>query len=144
MPAPAGCPVDHAYSTFSTAYQADPYKELEKRRNNSQVFYAEDLGCLVLTRIEDVAEDFDPIPVMSHCQRPDHTRIRKHTQAGFLGRRMPILEPYIRRRCETLVSAMLETGAPAEFVSHVGYPMPGETIFRLIGFPERDNRKIKD
>ena len=138
VPAPAGCPVDHAFSPFSKAYQADPYEELEKRRNNSPVFYAEDLGCLVLTRMEDVAEvfknptlfssenvqdpvfqicdaafkileaeDFDPVPVMSNCQRPDHTRIHKHTLAGFSGRRMRVLEPYIRQRCETLVGAML-------------------------------------
>jgi len=175
LPAPSGCPVDHAFSPFSDDYQADPYAELEKRRNNSPIFYAEDLGCLVLTRMEDVeevfkdptifssenvqdpviqicdaafkvleAEDFNPIPVMSNCQRPDHTRIRKHTQAGFSGRRMRVLEPYIRQRCETLVSAMLEGDAPAEFVSHVGYPLPGDTIFRLIGFPESDDRMLKE
>lgn len=175
VPAPTGCPIDHAFSPFSEEYQADPYAELEKRRNGSPVFYAEDLGCLVLTRMEDVAEvfknpklfssenvqdpviqicdaafavlgaeDFDPVPVMSNCQRPDHTRIRKHTYAGFSGRRMDVLEPYIRQRCETLVDAMLESGSPAEFVSHVGYPLPGETIFRLIGFPESDDGKLKD
>lgn len=171
---PAGCPVDHSFSTFSEPYQADPYAELEKRRKDSPVFYAEDLGCLVLTRMEDVAEvfkdptlfssanvqdpvvqicdaafgvlgaeDFDPIPVMSNCQRPDHTRIRKHTQAGFSGRRMNVLEPYVRQRCETLVDTMLAAGSPAEFISHVGYPLPGETIFRLIGFPDSDDTKLK-
>lgn len=172
---PTGCPIDHSFSPFNDDYQADPYAELEKRRKNAPVFYAEDLACLVLTRMEDVAEvfknptlfssenvqdpviricdaasdvlkaeDFDPIPVMSNCQRPDHTRIRKHTQAGFSGRRMQVLEPYIRQRCEALVDGMLASGSPAEFVSHVGYPLPGETIFRLIGFPDSDDQKLKD
>ena len=86
---------------------------------------------------------FDQIPVMSNSQRPDHTRVRKYTQAGFSGRRMRILEPYIRERCETLVDAMLATGSPAEFVSNVAYPLPGETIFRLIGFPESNDQKVK-
>jgi cytochrome P450 len=174
VPAPSGCPVDHSFSPFSQIYLADPYAELEKRRKGQPVFYAEDLGCLALTRMEDVSEvfknptlfssenvqdpispvcdeaiqvlsteGFDPIPVMSNSQRPDHTRVRKYTQAGFSGRRMRILEPYIRERCETLVDAMLATGSPAEFVSNVGYPLPGETIFRLIGFPESDDQKIK-
>jgi len=39
---------------------------------------------------------------------------------------------------------MLEGDAPAEFVSHVGYPLPGDTIFRLIGFPESDDRMLKE
>ncbi len=172
--APSGCPVDHSFSPFTPSYLADPYAELEKRRKNEPVFYAEDLGCLALTRMEDVAEvfknptlfssenvqdpiapickeateiltsgGFDPVPVMSNCQRPDHTRIRNHTQAGFSGRRMRVLEPYIRQRCETLIDAMLEAGSPAEFVKNVGFPLPGETIFRLIGFPESDDKKVK-
>lgn len=33
-------------------------------------------------------EDFNPVAVMSNRQQPDHTRIRKHTQDGFSGRRI--------------------------------------------------------
>ena len=174
LPAPSGCPIDHDFSPFAPDYLADPYVELEKRRNNEPIFYAEDLGLLALTRMEDVSEvfknptlfssenvqdpivpicdealevlateGFDPIKVMSNCQRPDHTRIRKYTQAGFSGRRIRTLEPYIKQRVEMLIDAMVEKGSPAEFVSNVGYPLPGETIFRLIGFPESDDQKIK-
>ena len=172
--APAGCPVDHVFSPFTDSYVVDPYAELEKRRNGDAVFYAEDLGCVAVTKMEDVAHvfknhhiftsenvqdpihpvcagaseilgggDFNPIPVMSNCQEPDHKRIRKYTQAGFSGRRIKVLEPYIRERCETLVTAMIEKGSPAELVRNVGYPLPGETIFRLIGFPESDDDKVK-
>ena len=49
----------------------------------------------------------------------------------------------MRRRCETLVQAMLQAGPPAEFVGALAHPLPGETIFRLIGFPEQDDEQLK-
>ncbi|MEE8165604.1 MAG: cytochrome P450, partial [Myxococcota bacterium] len=71
------------------------------------------------------------------------TRIRKHAQAGFSSRRMSLLEPFIRRRCEALVEAMVARGAPAEFLGCIGFPLPGETIFRLLGFPPADDAQLK-
>ncbi|MBT6428206.1 MAG: cytochrome P450, partial [Rhodospirillaceae bacterium] len=175
VPAPKGCPVDHDFSPFSETYVKNPYVVLERLRDQSAVFYAEKLGYLVLTRMEDVAEvfrkpdifaaanvqdpvlpicdaaaeilsvaDYDPIAVLSNRARPDHTRIRKHAQAGFSSRRMKILEPFIRRRCETLVEGMLMSGDRAEFVAALAHPLPGETIFRFIGFPEADDQQLKD
>ena len=88
--------------------------------------------------------DYDPIAVLSNRALPDHTRIRKHTQASFSSRRMKILEPFIRRRCEALVDGMRVRGAPAEFVGAIAHPLPGETIFRFIGFPEADDKDPKD
>jgi len=174
-PAPSGCPVDHDFSPFAESYLKNPYAELEKRRASAPVFYAEELGYLVLTRMEDVSEvfrnpdvyssenvqdpvrpicaaaaavlsvaDYNPIAVMSNRARPDHTRIRKYTMAGFSSRRMRILEPFIRRRCEALVDAMLAQPRPADFVKAVAHPLPGETIFRFIGFPDADDAMLKD
>ena len=105
-----GCPVDHDFSPFTDSYVANPCTELEKRRDNDAVFFAEDLGCVVVTKMEDVAEvfknyhiftsenvqdpiqpltaeameilstdEFNPIPVRSNCQEPNHKRIRKYT-----------------------------------------------------------------
>ena len=88
------------------------------------------------------AEDFNPVAVMSNRQQPDHTRIRKYTQDGFSGRRMKILEPYIRRRSNELIDAMVASGGPVDFVSAFGHPLPGQTIFRLIGFEESDDEQI--
>ncbi len=174
VPAPAGCPVDHAFSPFSKSYLKNPYAVLEELRGTSPVFYSAELGYLVLTRMEDVAEvfrnpelyasenvqdpvlplceaaarilaapDYNPIAVLSNRPRPDHTRIRKHAQAGFSSRRMGLLEPYIRRRCEALVDAMVARGPPAEFLGALGFPLPGETIFRLLGFPPADDAQLK-
>lgn len=87
-------------------------------------------------------EDFNPVAVMSNRQQPDHTRIRKHTKEGFSGRRMKILEPYIRRRSQELIDAMIEKGGPVDFVSAFGHPLPGQIIFRFIGFDEADDEQL--
>lgn len=88
------------------------------------------------------AEDFNPVAVMSNKQQPDHTRIKKYTRQGFSGRRMTVLEPYIKRRSHELVDAMITNGSRAEFVSSFGHPLPGQTIFRFIGFDEADDEKL--
>ncbi len=174
-PAPSGCPVDHEFSPYTAKYVANPYAWLGRKRENQPVFYSEELGYVVVTRMEDVqeifmnpkvfssenvqdpvfpickeaadiltAEDYDPVAVMSNRQQPDHTRIRKYTQAGFSGRRMRVLEPIIARRAVELIDAMLSEGPPAEWISAVGNPLPGEVIFRLLGFPESDDEQLKE
>lgn len=170
---PPGCPVDADFSPFTAAYLRDPYPDLARVQARDRVFYASELGYVVVTRMEDIlevfkkpdiyssanvqdpvfpvcpaaaailgAEDFNPVAVMSNRQQPDHTRIRKYTQAGFNNRRMKLLEPYIERRCEELADAMIEAGPPAEFVSSFGHALPGQTIFRFIGFPESDDDQL--
>jgi cytochrome P450 len=88
------------------------------------------------------AEDFNPVAVMSNRQQPDHTRIRKYTRDGFSARRMKLLEPYIRSRSHELIDQMLERGGPAEFVTSLAHPLPGQIIFRFIGFPEADDEQL--
>jgi len=87
-------------------------------------------------------EDFNPVAVMSNRQQPDHTRIRKHTREGFSSRRMKQLEPYIRRRSHELIDAMIDKGGPIDFVSAFGHPLPGQIIFRFIGFDETDDDQL--
>ena len=116
---------------------------------NADVFSSENVQDPVLPICEAAAKvlyarDYNPIKVMSNRARPDHTRIRKHTMAGFSSRRMRVMEPFIRRRCETMVDEMRAAGSPAEFVKLIGHPLPGETIFRFIGFPEEDDRRLKE
>jgi cytochrome P450 len=90
------------------------------------------------------APDFDPVAVMSNRQEPDHGRIRNYTKLLFSNRRIQTLEPYIRRRANELVDDMLAAGPPADFVSSLAYPLPGEVVFRFIGLPEDDDQQLKD
>jgi len=90
------------------------------------------------------ADDFDPVAVMSNRPEPDHGTIRVHTRQGFSNRRIKTLEPYMRRRGGELIDAMLAGPNPTEFVDALAFPLPGETVFRFIGFPESDDEMLKD
>jgi hypothetical protein len=89
------------------------------------------------------APDFDPVAVMSNRQEPDHGRIRNYTKRVFSSARLKSLEPYVRRRSHELIDDMLAAGSPADFVASLAYPLPGEVIFRFLGFPESDDRQLK-
>lgn len=89
------------------------------------------------------ADDFNPVAVMSNRPEPDHGRIRKYTRQGFSNKRIKTLEPFMRRRGGALLDAMIEGGSPAEFVDAFAFPLPGETVFRFIGFPEGDDEMLK-
>ena len=90
------------------------------------------------------AEDFDPVAVMSNRPEPEHGKIRVHTRQGFSNRRIKTLEPYIRRRSHELIDAMLAGPSPTEFIEAFAFPLPGETVFRFIGFPEADDELLKN
>jgi cytochrome P450 len=173
-PPPTGCPVNHHWSPLDVDYLRDPYTIAARLRDETPVFYAQELGYLVITRMADIdavfrnpdvfasanvqdpvfplspgatsvlaAPDFDPIAVMSNRAEPDHGRIRVHTRQGFSRRRLTALEPYVRRRSHELVDAMLATAPPVEFIDAFAFPLPGETVFRFIGFPEADDERLK-
>lgn len=89
------------------------------------------------------AEDFDPVAVMSNRPEPEHGRIRQYTRQGFSNRRLKTLEPYIRRRTNELIDDMERSGSPTELIDALAFPMPGETVFRFIGFPEADDELLK-
>jgi len=80
---------------------------------------------------------------MSNRPEPDHGRIRVHTRQGFSNSRLKTLEPFIRRRAHQLIDNMLADGSSAEFVGALAFPLPGETVFRLIGFPAADDELLK-
>ncbi|MFT7598122.1 MAG: cytochrome P450 [Acidimicrobiales bacterium] len=178
-PAPAGCPVHQTWSPLNDDYLADPYPIATKLREDSPIFYAQELGYVVITEMDDILEvfndsdtyssenvqdpvfpvapeaqavigvpDFDPQKVMSNRQAPDHGRIRKHTRLGFSRRRLKTLEPYVRRRSHELIDDMFlaggESGGPLEFIEAFAFPLPGETVFRFIGFPEADDEDLKN
>ena len=170
---PTGCPFNEEFTPFDADYLHNPYKQLDQLSSQTPIFYARQLGYLVVTGMENVieilkhpetfssgnvqdpvfpvceaaqavlaADDYNPQAVMSNCQQPDHTRIRKFTMEGFNSRRMKILEPNIKTTTERLIDQMLEAGQPAEFVSSLAHPMPGQVIFRFIGFPEEDDDQL--
>jgi cytochrome P450 len=172
---PVGCPVHPTWSPLDPDYLDEPYAIAAALRDAHPVFYAETLGYLVVTEMDDLeaiftdhetfasvnvqdpvfplapeahavlaADDFDPVAVMSNRPEPDHGRIRVHTRQGFSNRRLKTLEPFIRRRSHELIDRMLAGPSPTEFVEALAFPLPGETVFRFIGFPESDDELLKN
>jgi len=90
------------------------------------------------------AKDFNPVAVMSNRPEPDHGRIRVYTRAGFSRRRLRTLEPYVIKRSHELIDQMLAGPNPTEFIDAFAFPLPGETVFRFIGFPEADDELLKN
>jgi len=173
-PPPAGCPMHTTWSPLNDDYLAEPYAIAAQLRDEHAVFYAEELGYLVVTEMDEIeriftdhetfasvnvqdpvfplapeaqqvlgAEDFNPVAVMSNRPEPDHGRIRKYTRQGFSNKRIKTLEPFMRRRGNQLIDTMLAAGSSAEFVDAFAFPLPGETVFRFIGFPEADDELLK-
>ncbi|MEO1065510.1 MAG: cytochrome P450 [Actinomycetota bacterium] len=173
-PPPSGCPMHGSWSPLDDDYLEDPYPIAAELRDRHGVFYAESLGYLVVTEMEEIdriftdhetfassnvqdpvfplapeaaavltADDYDPVAVMSNRAEPDHRRIRVYTRRGFSNKRIKTLEPYIRRRSHELIDDMLAAGSPIEFVDAFAFPLPGETVFRFIGFPESDDELLK-
>ena len=100
---------------------------------NPDTFSAENIKDPVLPICDAAAKilsagDYNPVAVMSNRARPDHTRVRKYTLAGFSRRRMRLLEPFIRERCNTMVDAMLATGRPAKCVASLGHLLPTRSL----------------
>lgn len=89
------------------------------------------------------APDFNPEAVMSNRAEPEHGRIRAYTRQGFSNSRLKTLEPFIRQRTHELIDTMIADGSPAEFVHALAFPLPGETVFRFIGFPAADDERLK-
>lgn len=174
-PPPVGCPMHQTWSPLNEDYLAEPYQIAADLRDEHPVFYAEELGYLVVTKMDDIqrvftdhetfasvnvqdpvfplteatkqvlsADDYNPVAVMSNRPEPDHGRIRKYTRQGFSNRRIKTLEPFIRRRGHQLIDDILAGDSPAEFVEALAFPLPGETVFRFIGFPEADDDMLKD
>ena len=163
------------WSPLDDDYLADPYVIASGLRAEHPIFYAEKLGYLVVTEMDDIerifadhetfassnvqdpvfplapeaqeilaAPDFNPIAVMSNRAEPDHGKIRVYTRQGFSNRRLKTLEPYIRRRTHELIDEMVAAGPPVEFIDALAFPLPGETVFRFIGFPEGDDELLKN
>jgi len=58
---PAGCPMHESWSPLSQEYPEDPYRVADKLREQTPVFYAESLGYVVVTRMQDIEAIFgDP------------------------------------------------------------------------------------
>jgi cytochrome P450 len=85
---------------------------------------------------------FAPEPVMSNCDRPKHTRIRRHTARAFTSNKVAVLEPFIRGLADRAIDAFAARGR-ADLVAEMLYDLPASVILKILGIPDGDVPKIK-
>jgi cytochrome P450 len=165
------CPMHENFNPLDESYLADPYPVMSAVRDEVPAFYAPEVDMWVVTRyndIEDILKDppafsaavgqrpvfpltqeaqsivssgFRATPVMSDCDPPRHTRIRKHNMKSFSARRTAVLEPRVWAKAKELFDA-IEPGR-VDLVSAITYPLPAYMIFSFIGFPDEDMDMLK-
>jgi len=170
--APDQCPLSSLSDTFHLSND-QLEAVLRNARSASPVFYLEDIGFWAVTRFDDIKtvlgdkerfssemtleplapvfpevqellqeRGFSPRPTLSNNEREDHARIRRVAQAAFSPRRNKILEPYIRQLVNDAVDSF-ETDKRADLVAQLVYELPALVLFKLLGIPESDVKKIK-
>lgn len=167
----ASCPAHETFDPLSDSYLADPYPDQSAVRDEVPAFYAPSIDMWVVTRYDDVdaalkdpgtfsaavgqrpvfplteealgilKEGFHASPVMSDCDPPKHTRIRRHNVKGFSARRIALLEPKVWAKAIELVDAIRP--GRIDLVPALTYPLPAYMIFTFIGFPDEDMDTIK-
>lgn len=85
---------------------------------------------------------FTAQPVMSNCDPPDHSRIRKFTSRAFTPRRVNGLEPTIRRLVTEAIERFEKNGR-CDLIHELIYDLPALVIFILLGIPDTDVPLVK-
>lgn len=74
---------------------------------------------------------------------PDHTVQRRMLAPEFSVRRMRALRPRIQEIVDRRITAMMESGSPADLVAAVAMPVPSLVICEMLGVPYSDHGKFE-
>lgn len=165
-------PVDGNFDPLDPDYLADPYPYFEKFREDAPVFYAPKIGFWVVSRYDDIAEivkDHDTysntrvqepmhmpsdealkklkegvrvVATTSTADPPGHRRTRAYASRAFSAKRVSTMEPIIQSTVDDLIDSFIEDGR-TDMVRSFAFPLPAQTIFRMIGIPDEDVEMIK-
>jgi cytochrome P450 len=69
---------------------------------------------------------------------PEHTRFRKLVASAFTGSAVRALRPGIREHAESLITAMMRHGSPADLIESVAVTLPALVAADLLGVPATD------
>ncbi len=82
-------------------------------------------------------------PAMVNRDPPDHTRLRKLVQQGFLHKYILSLEPRIRSIVQQCLDTYDQSGQ-FDIVEQLAKPLPAIVIAEMMGLPEEDRKKFQD
>jgi cytochrome P450 len=76
--------------------------------------------------------------VLTNMDPPDHTRIRKLVAKAFTVRGVEPLRPRAWEIADALISDIVATGPPVDFVAAFASPLPALVLSELLGVPDKD------
>lgn len=160
-----GCPVVSGYNPLDPQELCNPFPTYAEFREETPVFYSEELGFWSVTRRDDVldiirdTERFSnrmaiPMPLPPEHMRdrmprypfatallflddPEHRPARQMVQAPFTPKRLRTMEPMIRERAEALLRPD-DPNRCLDFVGDYAVPLALVVIGDIIGVPEED------
>ncbi|WP_054055173.1 cytochrome P450 [Alloactinosynnema sp. L-07] len=71
-----------------------------------------------------------------------HQRWRQVISRAFTAKRVQAMQPRIEEMAESLVTAMIERGAPADLMAELGFPLPRSVICDQLGVPDPDRDRF--
>jgi cytochrome P450 len=71
-----------------------------------------------------------------------HQRWRRVISRAFTTRRVQAIQPHIEETTESLVTAMIERGAPVDLLAVLGFPLPAAVICDQLGVPDTDRDRF--
>ncbi|HYQ64499.1 cytochrome P450 [Actinophytocola sp.] len=71
-----------------------------------------------------------------------HQRWRRVISRAFTTRRVQAIQPRIEETAESLVTAMIERGAPVDLLAVLGFPLPAAVICDQLGVPGTDRDRF--
>jgi cytochrome P450 len=145
------------YNPLSPEVMENPYPYYAHLREQAPVYWIAPLQAWALSRYADVdfalrnpqifpssvftaqaLGDLNPtpeVPWILDMNPPDHTRLRKLVNKGFLPRLIRNLEPRVQEITRQLI-ASLRSGVEADLVSALSGPLPTTVIAEMLGVEE--------
>ncbi|GAB0103138.1 cytochrome P450 [Nocardia sp. JMUB6875] len=82
--------------------------------------------------------------VLTSMDPPELTRVRKLTMTAFTSRRVQELRPRAEQIVDELLTAMADSGSPADLVTALALPVPVTVICEMLGVPARDQHRFRE
>jgi len=159
------------FDPFEPGFDAWPYDQYRRLRDQDPVHWSDLLCGWVLTRYDDVTRVLRDPRVSSELERadssavvdlllarqqrrpqegttvvlmddPEHARLRRLLQAPFTARSIEQLRSSVERR----VTARLDELAPRgtmELITDFAYPLPVAVFCEMLGFPDEANERFR-
>ena len=139
------------FDPFSQAIMLDPYEHYRWLRDTAPVYHVPNTDIWAVSRYVDadyvlrthaifsstggVGPEWEPHPMLSMYDPPEHTRLRRLVAARFTPKFVATLAERMTASAERLMVPYVETGG-GDFVTQFAEPMTSELMADVLGIPE--------